>query len=93
MQLCRDAGTPFLCVLNSVTSASLGNNARDTLTQFRVPLARQTIAQRVAYVNAMTSGKTGPEKDPKAADEIDVLWREIKKLALAAAKKKGSHND
>jgi chromosome partitioning protein len=50
------------------------------------------VAHRVPYVNAMTSGKTGPENDKVAAAEIDALWTEIIEAATAAAKTKEASN-
>jgi hypothetical protein len=38
------------------------------------------------YINAITTGKTGPEKDKLAAAEIDKLWAEIKVAVRKAAK-------
>jgi chromosome partitioning protein len=91
--LCRQSGTAFLCVLNDVSARdakSLGENARNTLLSFKVPLAKTIVAHRAQHVNAMTTGKTGPEKDKAAAAEIDALWLEVKRAAMAAAKKKGA---
>lgn len=89
VQICKEAGKPFLCVLNSVSSQQadkLSDSARSMLMTYKVPIAKTAVVQRVAYVNAMTTGKAGPEKDPKAAGEIDALWEEIRKAATAAAK-------
>lgn len=94
VRLCQRNGTPFLCVLNDVNSRearSLGENARNTLLTYRIPIARTSVAHRVAYINAMTTGKTGSEKDKAAAAEIDALWIEIKQAAMAAAKQEASH--
>jgi chromosome partitioning protein len=91
VRLCQQLGTPYLCVLNDVNARdakSLGENARNTLLTYKIPLAKTAVAHRVPYVNAMTSGKTGPEKDKAAAAEIDALWLEIKRAAMAAAKRK-----
>ena len=85
ISLCQEAGTPCLVVINGKTQydGKLVEQARELLAQWRVPVAETVVAHRVQYVNAVTTGKTGPEKDRKAAAEIDALWREI----MAAARK------
>lgn len=91
VRLCQRNGAAYICVLNDVNSRevrSLGENARNTLLTYRIPLAKTIVAHRVPYVNAMTSGKTGPEKDKAAAAEIDALWAEIKHAAITSARKK-----
>lgn len=95
VRLCQQNGAAYLCVLNDVNSReakSLGENARNTLHTYRIPIARTAVAHRVPYINAMTSGKTGAEKDKAAAAEIAALWAEVKQAAMAAAKhKEASH--
>lgn len=89
VRICQQHSAAFLCVLNDVSSRdakTLGVNARETLLTFKIPLAATVVAHRSPYINAMTSGKTGPEKDRAAAQEIDALWDEIKRAAMAAAK-------
>lgn len=91
VRLCQQSGTAYLCVLNDVNSReakTLGENARNTLLTYKIPIAKTAVAHRVPHVNAMTSGKTGAEKDKAAAAEIDALWLEVRKAALAAAKRK-----
>lgn len=95
VRLCQQTGTAFLCVLNDVNARdakSLGENARNTLHTYKIPIAKTAVAHRVPYINAMTSGKTGPEKDKASAAEIDALWLEVMQAALAASKKKGVSN-
>ena len=92
VRLCQQSCTAFLCVLNDVSARdakSLGENARNMLHTYKIPVAKTAVAHRVSYINAMTSGKTGPEKDRVAAEEIEALWVEVKKAAMAAAKKRG----
>jgi chromosome partitioning protein len=95
VRLCQQSGTAYLCVLNDVNSRevkSLGENARNTLHTYKIPIAKTAVAHRVPYINAMTGGKTGPEKDKAAAAEIDALWAEVKQAAMAAAKtREASH--
>lgn len=92
VKLCLDTGTPFLCVFNAVSSRgakTLTESARAMLLNWQIPIASTAITHRMQFINAMTLGKTGPEKDKAAAEEIDNLWAEVKKAALAASNKKG----
>jgi chromosome partitioning protein len=77
--LCLEAERAYVLVLNSVSSLEL-------LKTYGLPVAQQQIAQRVGYVNAMTTGKAAQEKDRAAAEEIEALWAEVKAMAIAAAK-------
>jgi chromosome partitioning protein len=88
IQLCRDLDRPFMLVLNDVGThdKKLLENARELLASWDVPVADTAIAHRVQHINALTSGRTGPEKDAKAAAEIDALWAEIKKATRKLAK-------
>lgn len=93
VRLCQQIGTAFLCVLNDVNTReakSLGQNARNTLHTYKIPIAKTAVAHRVPYINAMTSGKTGAEKDKASAAEIDALWTEIMQAAVAGAKRKAA---
>jgi hypothetical protein len=38
-------------------------------------------------INAMTSGKTGPERDRDAKAEIEALWDEVKTAIRKAARR------
>lgn len=92
IRLCQQSGAAFLCVLNDVNARdakSLGENARNTLLTYKIPIAKTAVAHRVPYINAMTSGKTGPEKDKASAAEIDALWDEVRSATVAAAAAKG----
>ena len=89
VRLCQDAGVAYTVVLNSCQSRSrdkLVEAARSTLFSSKVPIADTAITQRVAFVTAMTTGKTGAEKDAAAGEEIEALWKEIKAATLKAAK-------
>ena len=89
VELCQKAGVPFLVVFNATKGGAkdrLLDAARAPLSVERIPIAQTAITQRVAYVTATTTGKTGAEKDAAAAEEIEALWREIKVGTLKAAK-------
>jgi len=79
---------PYLVVVNGKGQhdGRLVEEARRELFSWNVPIADQVIAHRLQYINAMTTGRTGPEKDPKAAAEIDALWAEVKAALRKAAK-------
>lgn len=89
ISLCQEIGTPFLVVLNArgPHDGKLIEQARALLASWKVPTAETVVAQRVQYVNAITTGRTGPEKDAKAAAEVDALWAEMK-AALQRAKRR-----
>ena len=96
VRLCQQHERAFLCVLNDVSARdakSLGENARNTLRTYRIPLARTTVAHRVPYINAMTSGRTGPEKDRAAAKEIDALWAEVQRQPSPPPRQERRHMD
>ena len=90
ISLCQETGTPFLLVINAKGQhdGKLVDEARALLTSWKVPVAQTTIAYRSQYVNAVTTGRTGPEKDRKAEAEIDALWAEVKAAAQHAAKRR-----
>lgn len=92
ISLCQDLNRPFLVVINdkSAHDGKLVEEARNLLFTWQVPIANTVVAHRVAYINAITSGRTGPEKDKKAAAEIDELWREIKSALRKASKRQGA---
>jgi chromosome partitioning protein len=88
IQACQDLGTPCLVVINGKGQhdGKLVEEARGLLKSWKVAVADTVVAHRVQYVNAMTTGKTGPEKDKKAAEEIEALWAEVKAAARKAAR-------
>jgi chromosome partitioning protein len=88
IQLCQDYGTAYLVVINAKGQhdGRLVDEARALLKSWKVPVAETVIAHRVPFINAMTTGKTGPEKDKAAAREIDALWSEVKAAARKAAR-------
>lgn len=79
IQLCQELGTPFMVVINArgQHDAKLVEQTRGLLESWKVPVATTVIPHRVQYINAITSGHAGPEKDRKAAEDIDALWAEI----------------
>lgn len=89
IELCQEHKVPFLVVINDKGQHDfkLVDNTRAQLAVWKAPTAKTVIPHRVSYINAFTSGSTGPEKDKKGAgDEIEALWGEIKAALRKAAK-------
>ncbi len=89
ISLCQELKTPFLVVINDKGQhdTKLVEEAVKLLRQsWKVPVAETVISHRVAYINAITTGKTGPEKDKTVAEEIDDLWAEVKPAVRKAMK-------
>jgi chromosome partitioning protein len=89
IQMCQDEGTPYLVVINGKGQhdGRLVEEARALLKSWKVPVAEQVIAHRVQMINAMTTGKTGPERDRDAKAEIETLWGEVKTALRKAARR------
>ena len=90
IQLCQDSGVPFMVVVNDTRSGDqrLIEETRGALLSWKVPIAKTTVAHRVSYIDAVTTGRTGPEKDPKARAEIEALWKEILTAIRKSAKER-----
>lgn len=87
--LLKDAGIPFLFVLNQVkANASITAQAAAALSHHG-PVAETFIGDRVPYAAAMTDGRTAIELLPKgpAALETAALWKNIKACLHATMKK------
>lgn len=82
-----------LCIISDAEPRwKTTEQARDYLKDGDVPVAKTPIVHRVAYLAAVTSGRSGPEIDKSGAakTEIAALWAEVK-AALAKAKKGVAH--
>jgi chromosome partitioning protein len=92
IQACQDLETPYLVVVNDKGQhdGKLVEETRGQLFSWKVPIAAEAIAHRVQYINAMTKGRTGPEKDKKAAEEIGALWGEVKAALRETARAKAA---
>lgn len=88
IELCQEYDVPYLAVINDrgQHDAKLADEARSILASWKVPVAKTVIPHRIAYINAVTTGRTGPEKDKRAADDIDALWNEVRAGLRKAAK-------
>jgi chromosome partitioning protein len=91
-----DAKVPFIVVFNDIVSSDHKRvaEARKFLENEGLPVAKQQITHRSSHISAMNVGKTAAEvnsgRDKDAAEEIDALWAEVKKLARSAAKKRAA---
>jgi chromosome partitioning protein len=92
IEICRDLGKSFLFVMSAYDPRwKLSESAHPYLEQ-KAPghTLEEVFSYRQAYVGSMIGGATGPEytKDRRQAaeadEEIDALWRRIRKRALAA---------
>ena len=88
---CQDLKKPFLVVINDKASGigddKLVEEASRLLFSWDVPIAKTIVRHRAAYIDAITTGRTGPEKDKRwAAPEIDALWADITAALRKAAK-------
>jgi chromosome partitioning protein len=75
LQLARK---PAVVILNAVPSrGTLADDAVEALASYRMDIAPIRIAQRSAFVHALTLGLTAQEFEPrgKAAEEVNQLWR------------------
>ena len=86
VEVCEEYGKPFAFVLTHFDKGwKLSKTAAPYLADMG-KVMKTTIGYRQSFVGSMTAGKTGPEFHDKAqakvaAEEIDDLWKEVKKLA------------
>lgn len=90
IDLCREHGKPYAFLINS---ADPRHKITKTAAQYLSAHGRvlsTIVAQRMAYVAAMTNGKgpTEVDKTDAIASELDALWDEAEKIIAAAARKK-----
>jgi len=98
--ICQQYRKPFAFVLCDVTAQwkSLNTTAAAALAQMG-PVLSARVSHKLAYVNALTKGRTGPEVDSDLGAEAATLWTEVQELAgvtgiqqLASLAKKGRRN-
>jgi chromosome partitioning protein len=80
VELVRAAQKPFLFVMTKVKAQANITAQTIAALSHTGPVAQTFVADRVAYAAALTGGNTAPELAPKgaAAEEIAILWREVK---------------
>jgi chromosome partitioning protein len=82
VDVCREHGKPYAFVLNAVRPQRKLTKTAPAVIRRYGHLCETMIADRTAYVAAMTIGK-GPsevERDKQAATELDALWAELEVL-------------
>jgi chromosome partitioning protein len=91
IEMCKARRKPFGLVLSDVDQRFKTQIAevKAHLQDEGLPLLPCMVSHLQSYQVAPNLGKTGPEIDKKAAEEIDALWREAKRLAGMDAKRKG----
>jgi chromosome partitioning protein len=82
LEIARDRRKPFSFVLSDVDARHKVLNA-EVRGQLKTlgPLWSGHISHLQSYIVAASSGKVGPEIDPKAREEIEGLWAEVKNLS------------
>jgi chromosome partitioning protein len=91
IEVCTDLGRPFVFVLTMYDSKWKLSESAFPYLEAKAPgrTIQEVFGYRQAYVGSMIGGATGPEytKDRRqaadAGEEIDALWRAIRKQALA----------
>lgn len=90
IDLCRTHGKPYAFVINSADPRQKLTKTAAQYLSVHGRVFETIVAQRVAYVAAMTNGKgpTEVDKTGSTANELDALWAEIEKAMAAATKKR-----
>lgn len=88
VELAKREQKPFAFVLNRVAARSRLTSGAVKYLEQDGPVLDEHVADREVYRVAITSGKSGAEigRDEKAREEIDALWRAVKRLAAAHIK-------
>jgi chromosome partitioning protein len=89
----RRARRPFFVALNAVApkrgvaESPAATAARRSLEEMGAPVWRGAVAQRAAYCHALDRGLAVSELEPAgaAAEEMRLLWDDVRETALAAA--------
>lgn len=81
-EMCRARRKRFAFLMNAVDGEfkQLNSTSHTALVETG-PVLSARISYRLHYINAVTTGRTGPEIDPSLKPEIDALWAEVKRLA------------
>jgi chromosome partitioning protein len=82
VEICQLHKIPFAFVLCDVTAQwkSLNAAAASALSEMGPVLAAR-LSHKLAYVNALTKGRTGPELDDNLGLEAAELWTQVQTLA------------
>lgn len=74
---------PYLLISRKIVGTNLGEEVKDSLKVFKIPIFKTEICQRISLCEAGIEGKTIDEYAPnnKAASEFEKLGKEVKKWA------------
>ena len=79
VSMCGAHDKPFAFVLSDVDSRFAALNAQIVRAlRAEGSLLEAQVSHRMAYAQALTGGKSGPELKKELALEIDALWLEVK---------------
>ena len=81
IELVEEFKKPSVFVINQVPSRT--THAEDTAKLLKKdgPVLPSVVGFRNSFAMAMADGKTGPEKDAKAREEIAAVWSQLKLIA------------
>jgi chromosome partitioning protein len=70
---------PVFVINRKIANTAIGRDVADALATYELPVLKTTIAQRIAFAEAATSGSTVLETEPQslAAREIEALVCEV----------------
>jgi chromosome partitioning protein len=93
ISVARSTRRPFFVALNAVppkrgiTESPIVGAARKAVKDMGAPVWRGAIAQRAVYAHALASGQAVTEFETAgpAADEMQLLWRDVSEAARAMA--------
>lgn len=79
VSMCNAHHKPFAFVMSDVDGKFAALN-KQMVAALRAegPLLEAQVSHRMAYAQALTGGKSGPELKKELASEVDTLWLEIK---------------
>jgi len=85
VELARAVKTPLVFVLNQTTRRSKLARGAAMYLAHDGEVLEASLSLNDGYISAMMHGKTGAEKDAAGllAEEVNGVWREVKKRALA----------
>ncbi len=87
VEMAQRAGRNFAFVMNRVEPKWKLTEATVRYLKEDGRVLKEHLSNRPAYMAAVLTGKTGPETDDKVAkDEVDALWRAVKRLVTSSAK-------
>jgi chromosome partitioning protein len=80
IDLCKKHRRPFAFVMSDVDTRFKTANAAVAASLKEDGLLLESISHLQSYMVAPNAGKTAPEIDKKAAEEIDSLWKALLRL-------------